>query len=43
MPANKNAETRYKILDQLLANRYHHYSTLDLLELVNEELADYAK
>lgn len=40
MPANKNAETRYKILDQLLANRYHHYSTLDLLELVNEELAE---
>ncbi|MBQ7711846.1 MAG: WYL domain-containing protein [Bacteroidales bacterium] len=40
MPANKNAETRYKILDQLLANRYHHYSTGDLLELVNEELAE---
>lgn len=40
MPANKNAETRYKILDQLLANRYHHYSTGDLLELVNEELVE---
>ena len=28
--ANKNAETRYKILDQLLANRYHNYTTEDL-------------
>lgn len=40
MPANKNAETRYKILDQLLANRYHHYSTEDLREKVNEELEE---
>ena len=40
MPANKNAETRYKILDQLLANRYHHYSTEDLREKVNEELVE---
>lgn len=40
MPANKNAVTRYYILDRLLANRYHHYSTEDLLRLVNEELAE---
>ena len=40
MPANKNAETRYKILDQLLANRYHHYSTEDLREKVNEEFVE---
>ena len=40
MPANKNAETRYKIIDQLLANRYHHYSTKDLRQLVNEELEE---
>lgn len=40
MPANKNAETRYKILDQLLANHYHHYSTEDLREKVNEELEE---
>ena len=40
MPANKNAVTRYYILDKLLANRYHHYSTEDLLRLVNEELAE---
>jgi predicted DNA-binding transcriptional regulator YafY len=40
MPANKNAVTRYYILDMLLANRYHHYSTEDLCRLVNEELAE---
>ena len=40
MPANKNAVTRYFILDKLLANRYHHYSTEDLLRLVNEQLAE---
>lgn len=40
MPANKNAETRYKILDRLLANRYHHYSTEDLRQLVNEKLEE---
>lgn len=40
MPANKNAETRYKIIDRLLANRYHHYSTEDLRQLVNEELEE---
>ena len=40
MPANKNAVTRYYILDKLLANRYHNYSTEDLLRLVNEELIE---
>lgn len=40
MPANKNAVTRYYILDKLLANRYHHYSTEDLCKLVNEELEE---
>ena len=40
MPANKNAVTRYYILDQLLANRYHNYSTPDLLELINEQLEE---
>ena len=30
MPANKNAMTRYKILDDLLSNRYHDYSLDDL-------------
>lgn len=40
MPANKNAVTRYYYLDQLLANRYHNYSTEDLCRLVNEELVE---
>lgn len=40
MPANKNAVTRYYIIDKLLANRYKNYSIADLLEKVNEELAE---
>ena len=40
MPANKNAETRYKILDKLLARRYANYTMEDLRRLVNEELFD---
>ncbi len=40
MPANKNAVTRYFILDKLLANRYRNYSVADLCELVNEELKE---
>lgn len=40
MPANKNAETRYKILDKLLARRYANYTMDDLRRLVNEELLD---
>ena len=30
MPANKNAMTRYRILDELLSDRYHNYSLDDL-------------
>jgi len=40
MPANKNAMTRYKILDELLGSRYHNYSLDDLTEEVNRRLAD---
>ncbi len=40
MPTNKNAMTRYKILDELLSDRYHHYSLDDLTEEVNVRLAD---
>ncbi len=40
MPTNKNAETRYIILDKLLANRYCNYNTEDLWRRVNEELED---
>ena len=39
MPANKNAMTRYKILDGLLSNRYHNYSLDDLTEEVNYRLS----
>ena len=35
MPANKNAMTRYKILDELLSNQYHNYSLDELTEEVN--------
>lgn len=38
MPANKNAMTRYKILDDLLSNPYHNYSLDDLPEEVNNRL-----
>lgn len=41
MPANKNAMTRYKLLDDLLSNRYHDYSIADMTEYVNERLAEY--
>ena len=40
MPANKNAVTRYYIIDKLLANRYRNYSVADIRELVNEELEE---
>lgn len=40
MPANKNAMTRYKILDELLSCRYHDYSLDDLTEEVNRRLAE---
>ena len=30
MPINKNAIMRYKILDELLSDRYHNYSLDDL-------------
>lgn len=39
MPANKNAMSRYKILDELLSDRYHNYSLDDLTNIVNDRLA----
>lgn len=41
MPANKNAMTRYKLLDDLLSNRYHSYSIADMTEYINERLVEY--
>ena len=40
MPTNKNAMTRYKILDELLSSRYHNYSLDDLTDEVNRRLSD---
>lgn len=40
MPTNKNAMTRYKILDDLLSSRYHNYSIDDLVENVNLRLSE---
>jgi hypothetical protein len=40
MPINKNAINRYKILDELLASRYHNYTLDDLTLEVNKRLAD---
>lgn len=40
MPTNKNAMTRYMVLDKLLSNRYHNYSVDELLEEVNDQLAE---
>ena len=40
MPKNKNAMTRYQILDELLSNRYHNYSIGDLTDEVNHRLAE---
>lgn len=40
MPANKNAMTRYMILDDLLSNRYHDYSLDDLTDEVSRRLSE---
>lgn len=40
MPTNKNAMTRYMILDELLSNRYHNYSLDDLTEEVSNRLVE---
>ncbi len=40
MPATKNATTRYKIIDDLLQNKYHNYSIDDLTEVVNAKLKE---
>lgn len=40
MPTNKNATTRYKVLDRLLSDKYHDYSINDLVEEVCKELSE---
>lgn len=41
MPANKNAMTRYKFLDELLSDNHHFYDIHDLTNLCNEKLEEY--
>ncbi|MBR2261879.1 MAG: WYL domain-containing protein [Paludibacteraceae bacterium] len=40
MPVNKNAQFRYQILDRCFSDYRHKYDIDDLLEKVNEHLAD---
>lgn len=40
MPSNKNALTRYKILDKLLSDRHHYYDINDLTDICNKKLSD---
>jgi len=40
MPTNKNAMTRYKIIDELLSNRHHNYSLDDITEEINKRMSD---
>ena len=40
MPRTKNALSRYKILDELLSDRYHCYTLDSLTEIVGERLMD---
>ena len=40
MPKNKNAVTRYQILDELLRDQYHNYSIHDLVEIVSNRLSE---
>lgn len=41
MPANKNAVTRYKVLDKLLSDKYHYYNIHELTEKINDRLEEY--
>ena len=40
MPTNKNAMTRYRIIDRLLSDKYHAYTIDDIVEEVNKSLAE---
>ena len=40
MSTNKNAQLRYKILDQCFSNFKHKYTIEELLEEVNDSLSD---
>ena len=40
MPINKNTLLRYKVLDELLCDKYHEYTLDDLTEKVNDRLSE---
>ena len=40
MPANKNAVTRYKYIDELLSDKHHYYDIHDITSKVNDLLED---
>lgn len=40
MPANKNAVTRYKYIDELLSDKHHYYDIHDITSKVNDWLED---
>lgn len=40
MPANKNAMTRYALIDKMLANRQKAYSIQDITNLLAEKLPE---
>ena len=41
MPTNKNAQLRYKILDECFANRYKTFGIQDLIEVCSDRLSEY--
>ena len=43
MPTNKNAMTRYALIDKLLANRNRAYSIQDITDYLAEHLPDYGQ
>lgn len=40
MPANKNAMTRYKFIDEILSDKYRHYSIDEITDAVNKRLEE---
>lgn len=43
MPANKNAMTRYALIDKMLANRYKSYSIQDITDELADKLPEYGQ
>lgn len=43
MPANKNAMTRYALIDEMLANRHKAYSIQDITNVLVEKLPEYGQ